>query len=146
MAALRNVTLNVGHVSGSSDEFAEVSYDVEFGASEIEHNFLYDEWVGLLERDGELDFFFVEVGTGTLTRINRGLLDDFIGEVFSGEVFTGPSVLRPDGRTTVHRTHRRQWPFPHNERGPEEYRALVIVTPQIWEASAWSNEVSIDLA
>jgi hypothetical protein len=69
----------------------------------------------------------------------NGNLDDYIGPIFKG-------TIQPGGQATIHRTHRREWNFPSNESGAEEYRALVLIVPEIRRASAWSNEVKINLA
>jgi hypothetical protein len=139
MATLSNVTLMVGRAPAGA-EFAEVSYDVEFGKSELEHDIAFDELVLLFEQDEGPDLFqqqFVGTEFHVLTDGDR---DDAVGTVFEER-----GSLIPRGRRTVHRVHRREWEFPRNESGPEEYRALVIVRPQVWRGTAWSNEVSANL-
>jgi hypothetical protein len=139
MARVRNVALSIGRVN-SSTEFAEVSYDIEFSGAEVTLDLEFKEFVSLFERDDDLDEFYQEWGSnlGIQWRA-RGNLDDYIGVVRDGSI-------RPDGVAVHHRTHRREWAFPSNESGNEEYRALVLVAPEIYRGSGWSNEVSINLA
>jgi hypothetical protein len=137
MAKVRNVNLVVGH--GPEGEFAEVSYDVEFNRTELALNMGFYELIALMERDEGLDTYFPGFPASVL-QYPSGNLDDNIGTVFKG-----PDVMHPDGESVVHRRHRRDWRFPNNESGPEEYRALVIVRPELWEGAAWSNEVSVNL-
>ena len=142
MARVSDVRLNVGRAA-SGLEFAEVSYDVEFSPTEQELNVRFDEVALLFERDNALDTYVESFGAGgfdfELTLFRQGKLDDYIGEIFKGSV-------QPNGDALVHREHRREWSFPNNESGREEYRAFVLVIPEIRRASAWSNEMSIDLA
>ncbi len=136
MATITNVTLNVG--KAGSQEFAEVEYDVQFSAAEVSLNLQFEEWVMLFERDGGLDRYLesAELNTG-LMRAHSGN-DDYIGQVHYGTV-------SPGGSSTLHRTHRREWSFPNNESGAEEYSALVWVRPEIRAGRSWSNEVSANL-
>jgi hypothetical protein len=144
MAILRNITLTVGRLP-SGDEFAEVFYDVDFGDVEISHDFWYGEQIYLMERDEGADIISRHVGAradgSNLLADPKGDPDGMIGPVFNRR-----SSFRPAGRRTVRRSHRREWAFPRNESGPEEYRALVVVTPEIWQDSAWSDKVTMNLA
>jgi hypothetical protein len=140
MARVSNVELSVGRAA-SGLEFAEVSYDIEFSTTEQDLNLRFAEVAMLFERDSALDTFVEQMGVIDfgLAWLPKGNLDDFVGEIFNGSV-------RPDGEAVVHREHRREWSFPDNEDGREEYRAFILVIPEIRRASAWSNEVSINLA
>ncbi len=137
MAKVSNVQLSVGQES--EVEFAEVTYDIEFSTTEVDLDVRFTEWVYLLERDADLDSYVdtVERNLG-FAKFPIGNSDDLIGEVFRGTV-------RPDGHDVLHRTHRNDWNFPANEAGAEEYRALVLVVPEIRRGAAWSNEVSRNL-
>jgi hypothetical protein len=142
MAVVTNVALAVG--KEGDQEFAEVSYDIQFTETEIRLNIPFREWVQLFERDGPLDHFVVSSeDSPNMVQKVVGNPDDDIG-IIADPIY--PASVRPDGRATVNRTVRRAWDFPRNESGPEEYRALVQVFPEIWSATAWSNEVSINLA
>jgi hypothetical protein len=139
MARVRNVQLTAGRGSDGR-EFAEVTYDIAFSDAEVSLNLQFDEMVLLAERDEKLDGFFQDWGSNLdVQQIAVDNPDDFIGTIHEG-------TIKPEGRRTVRRTHRREWPFPRNEDGNEEYRALVMVVPEIYRGSAWSNEVSINLA
>lgn len=138
MARVTNITLNVGRTA-SGREFAEVEYDIQFSDSEIALNLDFEEWVMLFERDNDLDRYIETAEANTeVAWLNSGN-DDYIGQVHYGTV-------QPNGNRTVHRSHRREWNFPSNESGREEYRALVWARPEIRAGRGWSNEVSIDLA
>ncbi|MCK4603979.1 MAG: hypothetical protein KAU41_04680 [Deltaproteobacteria bacterium] len=138
MARVTNITLNVGRAAGGQ-EFAEVEYDIQFSNTEVALNLDFEEWVMLFERDNDLDRYVETAEANTqVLRFDSGN-DDYIGQVHYGAV-------RPDGNATVHRSHRREWSFPNNEAGREEYRSLVWVRPEIRAGRGWSNEVSINLA
>jgi hypothetical protein len=113
---------------------------VDFSDDEIEHNVPFDELVLLFDRDGGLDFFKHQFGSEQLSVAAKDNRDDAIGEIFNGS-----GMLRPDGNMTVNRVHRREWPFPRNEDGREQYRALVLVRPLLRQVTRWSNEVSANL-
>jgi hypothetical protein len=150
MARLRNVRLNVGPAS-SGNQFVHITYDVDFEEIEIRLNMWFSETIAFLDRDGKLDNLLEAYGnedTPGLALINnpQGNRDDAIALIITTPEAGTTHVFRPDGRTSLTRDRRLEFRFPDNESGPEEYRALVIVTPQVWGASAWSNEVSINLA
>jgi hypothetical protein len=139
MASVFNVSLGVGRAS-SGEEFAEVSYDIQFSGAEVSLNLEFDEIIHLFERDEAIDQYYQPWGMNLGVQwAARGNLDDSIGTVHQG-------TIQPNGQALLHRTHRREWSFPRNEKGAEEYRALVLVVPEIYRGSAWSNEVKIDLA
>ena len=136
MARVNNVSLNVGKTG--TKEFAEVEYDINFSGSEVKLGLAFEEWVMLFERDNALDDYLEAADYNTaILRMHSGN-DDYIGQVHYGTV-------RPNGNSTVHRKHRREWNFPNNEAGAEEYRALVWVRPEIRSGRSWSNEVSANL-
>jgi hypothetical protein len=138
MAEVRNVRLTAGRVP-SGNEFATVEYDIFFTDAERELGLRFDEWVSLYERDDDLDRYYAMGDANIGTRREAvGNQDDHIGQIHFGPVTATASV--------VHRAHTREWNFPNNEGGAEEYRALVQVYPEIRTGSAWSNEQSINLA
>ena len=139
MAEVRNIKLSVGR-GASGMEFAEVSYDVDFAPDETKLDLRFSEWAILFERDDELDAFHRRAGANVGLRwFPRGNPDDFIGYIFKG-------LIQPNGNSTIHRSHKRDWNFPNNENGNEEYRALVQIIPEITTGGGWSNEVSVNLA
>jgi hypothetical protein len=139
VAHVRDVRLDVGRAP-SGLEFAEVSYTVDFTAAEVDLNLPFTEYIVLWERDEELDSYVQPADPIGITRVGVGRGDDLIGVIYKGD-----SSIRPNGRRSISRNHRREWRFPENESGREEYRALVQVIPDIRLGGAWSNEVSIDL-
>jgi hypothetical protein len=146
MAHVKNVKLKVGHAP-SGDQFADITYDVDFDRNEVVLDMRFQEVISLIERDEALDVLIPSYGDEFLPGISilvviRGARDDVVGNIA-----TPPQgVLQPNGLTSVRRAVRVEWRFPNNEDGPEEYRALVIVTPQMWQASGWSDEASANLA
>lgn len=138
MAEVKNIQLTVGRAPSGRD-FAEVSYDIEFTQTERDLNVHFFEFVLLFERDDDLDRYFEAVNNpDQIELLRRGNTDDFIGQVGSG-------LIVPGDNTTLHRNVRREWRFPNNESGNEEYRALVQVVPQIRRGAGWSNEVKANL-
>jgi hypothetical protein len=163
MARLTNVILDVGRTAaGSGRFFADVSYDVEFSPAEVRLNVAFNDAAVLFDRDAEVDLVLLEsmIAFGTVEstqRIVRGApgerataqdRDEIIGAIFPippEPLFVDARRFTPDGATTRHINHRREWQFPRGEEGPEEYRALVIVVPEIRYAMGWSNERVINL-
>lgn len=138
MATVLNVKLNVGK-SSTGREFAEVSYDIRFSTFEVAHNLNFDEHVRLWDRDDGLDRYYRGVGSPFIARQqSEGNSDDLIGLIHAG-------TIRPNGSTIIHRKFRAEWDFGGNESGPEEYRALVDVVPEVGAASAWSQEAVLNL-
>lgn len=141
MAQVLNVVLQVGRGSGDR-EFATIEYDIEFREAEIAQNLWFDEFVALLDIDDERDRYLNLLGAEYLhAHFAVGNIDDDIGVIHFAK-----NSVRPDGQALVHRSFKRDWDFPDNESGDEEYRALIVVTPEVHAASAWSNEVHINLA
>jgi len=141
MATVRNIRLKIGRVAGGR-EFADVSYDIVFSEAERRLNLLCREVVSLYERDDALDRYIVRADTDPANRpalVANQDTDDFIGTVRDGSV-------RPNHAGVLHRRFRREWDFPNNEWGNEEYRSLVTVAPEIRTGAGWSNEVSINVA
>ena len=138
MALVENIKLSLGKVH-SELEFAEVSYDILFSEDEQTLNLRFTEGILLFERDSQLDMYYRNlVHNIGIAGYPIGTRDDFIGQVYGG-------FIRPNGNTSLHREHRREWRFPNNEDGVEEYLALVMVIPEITRGSGWSNEVHINL-
>lgn len=138
MAEVHNVRLTVGRVP-SGREFATVTYDIHFTPVERQLRMRFDEWIVLFERDDDLDRYYQRADANLGLRWEgQGDPDDLIGQIHFGPVTANAPV--------VSRSHTRDWNFPNNESGDEEYRALVQVYPEIRPGRAWSNEVSVNLA
>lgn len=139
MAQIIKPKLAVGRTAAGV-EFAEVSYQIQFSADEVRLGLRFTEDVRLWERDDSLDSFYRGVGSSRIGRQeSHGNTDDDIGLVYSGTV-------NPSGSSVHSRLWRKEWNFANNESGPEEYRALIQVVPEVNSGTAWSNEVSLNLA
>jgi hypothetical protein len=148
MATVKDVILFVGRGLDGKD-IAQVSYKILFSPIEVRLNIPFHERVLVYEQDDALDAYVESFGYDNNAvppprpapeQIVRGDRDDWIGELFNQE-----NSVEPNGQPVVDRVHAKQWRFPSNESGNEEYKALVVVTPSICRSSAWSNTVSINL-
>lgn len=148
MATVRDVQLVVGRGVDGKD-VAQVSYKILFSPTEVKLNIPFHERVLVYEADDPLDEYVDKFGYDNNSvppprpvpaQITRGDKDDY-----SGELFNQQDSVEPGGQAVVERMHSRQWRFPSNESGNEEYKALVMVTPSICRSTGWNNTVSINL-
>lgn len=137
MADITNLHLSVGRSTGGR-EFARASGRVAWTARETRDNKAYLLRVFLVEQDDSRDFFDT-LPDGNIHWLSIGNLDDYIGHVFS-------QWIRPNGRRNHNFNERRDWHFPNNEVGEEEYVAVATVVPEDHGDVAFSNRVDINLA
>ncbi len=136
MCWITDVELEVGRGAGS-EEFAQVSFHLHFSEAEQSLDLEFTVYVDLYERDDELDTHIPFAGPQEYIGA-RGNRDDYIGRIDTTHV-------RPDHESSIDLELRRDWDFGDQERGNEEYRALVHAYPEIRRDMKWSNEVSISL-
>ena len=137
MANITSLRLRVGRAAGGR-EFAEITGRVSWTRREVSDNKLYILRTFLLERDDGRDFFDT-LPDGNIHWLSIGNLDDFIGHI-------GAQGIRPNGLSSRAFRHRREWDFPNNEAGNEEYFSVATIVPEDHADVAFSNEVSINLA
>jgi hypothetical protein len=137
MAQITSLRLRVGRAA-SGREFAEVIGRVSWTSREVTDNKVYTIRTFLVERDDNRDFFDM-LPDGNIHWLSIGNLDDFIGTI-------GAQAIRPNGQTSRAFTHRRDWDFPNNEWGNEEYVCVATVVPEDHADVRFSNEVSVNLA
>lgn len=140
MASISNARLRMGRVS-STQEFAEVTFSVNFSGAEVSQNLAFGLYTALYERDDSLDTYHADQNGAfsfrIVTRAN-GNADDFVQWIDS-------RAVRPDGQNTRFFTVRREFNVGNQEAGNEEYRAFINIIPEITTGQTWTNEVSVNL-
>lgn len=139
MPNIRDLGLYVGRTSFSDEEFARVSFNVDFDADDqnCENGFLMH--IILIDVNEGLD----EFSAGPLGIIHLGYSGDpdrLVGEVYR-------DIVHPPG-PTMHVDRSHAWDFGELDEGPEEFKALVAVIPKNGKNApvlAQSNSVKIDL-
>jgi hypothetical protein len=124
MAQVRNIKVTLGR-NPSGLPFAEVAYDVHFEDSEIASNSRFIEAIYLAESGEEFETGELAADAG-FRQLLRGTADDFLSRIFVDP----DGNLRPDGATTLHRVHRKEWDESESSRAAslrDEYQALVFV-------------------
>jgi hypothetical protein len=124
MAQVRNIKVTLGR-NPSGLQFAEVAYDVQFEANEIALNSRFIEAIYLAEPGEEFETDDLLADAGVM-QLLRGTADDFLSQIFVDP----DGNLRPDGASTLHRVHRKEWDEAESSGGGparEEYQALVFV-------------------
>jgi hypothetical protein len=124
MAQVRNIKVTLGR-NPSGLQFAEVAYDVQFEASEIALNSGFIEAIYLAERGEEFETGDLLADAG-FRQLLRGTADDFLNRIFVDP----DGNLRPDGASTLHRVHRKEWDEAESAGAAparEDYQALVFV-------------------
>jgi hypothetical protein len=124
MAQVRNIKVTLGR-NPSGLPFAEVAYDVDFEDSEIALNSRFVEAIYLAEQGEEFETEDLLADPG-LRQLLRGGADDFLSRIF----IDPDGNLRPDGATTRHRVHRKEWDETESSHAAplrDEYQALVFV-------------------
>lgn len=140
MARINNARLRMGRVSGSQ-EYAEVTFQVNFTTAEVEQNLLFGLHTMLYERDDSIDVYIPRPNGAfslSVDKISKGNADDYVRYLDSRSI-------RPNGRSTQFFRIRREFNVGNQEGGNEEYRALVNIIPEIAPGRAWTNELSINL-
>jgi hypothetical protein len=130
-------------------ERARVEYDIHFSEAERRLGLRFLERIILIEQDEAADFLslgldanFWNRETGTdIWQVRFENLDEFVGTVTP---FPAGSELIADGEV-AHRLHERAWDFGHQERGEEEYVAIVHVVPEICSAGGRSEVFKANL-
>jgi hypothetical protein len=123
MAQVCNIKVTLGR-DPSGQQFAEVAYDIHFEATEIARNSRFIEAIYLAE-PGE-EFETGDLRDAGVRQLLRGAADDFLSQIFVDP----DGNLRPDGASTIHRVHRKQWSeteSPSIAPAGDEYQALVLV-------------------
>ncbi len=137
MAEITDLRLSVGRSTGGR-EFARIRGRVAWTARETQLNKYYLLRGFLVEQDDSRDFFDT-LPDGNIHWHSIGNLDDYIGRIFS-------MWIRPNGQRNYNFNERRDWNFPNNEWGEEEYISVVTVVPEDHSDVAFSNRVDINLA
>ena len=141
MANVSNVRLAMGR-RNEELEIGTVSCNVNFSRLEIEQDMAFAVYIALYEVDGERDMFhYTKNGAfdATITRApSPDKKDDFV-QLLSSE------VIRPSGSSTRFLERSVDFDVGEQEKGKEEYEAVVWVVPEVTEGIAWSNRVRRDL-
>lgn len=147
MPVVNSNDLRVGRRSSppfpQGTEFATVNFRVSYDQNDIDCGLPLLIQAFLYERDNRRDSFNVVPGGGIIQNPN-GNRDDFVGTI-------GARVLPPPnlGRTFDNIVFDNSWDFGNQERGNEEYYAVISVTPTLprgcTTAIGYTNEVVIDV-
>jgi hypothetical protein len=139
MAHVKNVVFRMGRSSGSL-EYAEVAFDVDFTPHELAQKLRYGLHVRLFEIDSGLDNY-----TWTPNGISQVFADWSGGDTDDAIKYLVNEVVQPNGQATQHFVYHKDFNIGFNEIGEEEYRAAVMIIPEIVQGFMWSNEVDINL-
>ena len=140
MANISNVRLSMGRRNATM-EFGRITCNVNFSSSEVAHNLQFALYAAIFEIDDQRDTYHYNQNGAFSVSIERraqGDRDDFIRWITS-------EVIRPNGNSTISIDRSLDFNVGNQERGNEEYEAVVWVVPEITDGKAWSNRVTINL-
>ena len=143
MANITNVKLIVGKISGSDNEFVQVSFDLSLTIPETNYGDGYYLRAYLYEINGNLDNWHQNYWGGISTKPSgTDSYDQSIGAIFN-------ELYHPSG-ATEHIVRQREWNFPAiwNPEGEEIFRAIISIVPRvpgITPRAVRSPELKIDI-
>jgi hypothetical protein len=159
MAEVQDVSLEMGRVSGQQQlEFATVDFRVRFSPGEVALNLDYEIHIAIVEQDEQIDTYFLIpngfAAAGTvishsrpefLRQQRRGNRDEFIYYRKADPLRPAGFTIRPDGDAERSMSIRMEFDVGDQERGEDEYRALVWVVPEVSTGHNMSDIVRVNL-
>jgi len=160
MAEIQDVTLEMGRVAGQQElEFATVGFRIRFSPGEVALNLEYEIHLAIVEQDEGIDAYilvpngFRAQGTivsrrsrpDTVQQHRRGDQDNFVYYRKSSALRRDGYTIRPDGEAEKSMLIRVEFDVGDQERGEDEYRALVWVVPEITSGHNRSDILRVNL-
>ena len=139
MAIIDNITLSMGKVRGSRNEYADVTFDILFSQGEVRLDLLYDVLIYIAEEDDGPDILLLK-DYNKIVRSRQGKPDSLatFRRKFDSErdeaVYYFWDTVTPNRRSRISYRRRLTFDVGNQESGMEEYRAHIFVIPEVtWD-------------